>query len=66
MEPTIKQNHMKTLISITKFYLALALLNPFTLAGLISGCHEFTSFGFILSALACSVLFLGGGAKAFK
>jgi len=57
---------MKNFISIIKFYLALALLNPFTLAGLISGCHEFTFFGFMLSALACSVLFLGGGAKAFK
>jgi hypothetical protein len=59
-------NIMKNFISIIKFYLALALLNPFTLAGLISGCHEFTFFGFVVSALACSVLFLGGGAKAFK
>jgi hypothetical protein len=66
MEPTIKKNHMKTFTSIIKFYLAGALLNPFTIAGLISGCHEFTFFGFVLSALACSILFLGGGVKAFK
>jgi len=57
---------MKSFISIIKFYLAIALLNPFTLAGLISGCHEFTFFGFVVSAIACSVFFLGGGVKAFK
>lgn len=57
---------MKNFISIIKFYLLIALLNPFTLAGLISGCHGFTFFGFVVSALACSVFFLGGGVKAFK
>lgn len=57
---------MKTFTSILKFFLAASLLNPFTIAGLISGCHEFTFFGFTISALACGVLFLGAGAKAFK
>jgi hypothetical protein len=57
---------MKNFIAIFKFYSVIALLNPFTLAGLLSGCHEFTIFGLIISALACSILFLGGGTKMFK
>lgn len=57
---------MKTIANMIKFYLAIFLLNPVTIAGLISSDHRFTAFGAVIAFMSISVLFIGAGKKFFN